>query len=194
MEVKYANLQNYPKHVRLENGTHIVIRPLTKDDKITLLQFFQRVPEEDRFYLKENVTAPEVIHQWTEHIDLERVIPLVAEVDGKIVADGTLHRSRSPARRHVGELRIVVDPEYRGMGIGTRLVQELIDVGRGLGLHKLFFELVERRERRAVQAALDTGFQEVAVLRDRIKDIYGSLQDLVIMELPLREEAAGGRF
>ena len=91
-------LQEYPVHMTLRDGTEMSIRPLEGGNKVPLLQFFQRIPEEDRFYLKENVTAPEVIHEWTEHMDLERAVPLVALVDGKIVADATLHRSRAPAK------------------------------------------------------------------------------------------------
>jgi GNAT superfamily N-acetyltransferase len=186
--------KRYPTEIVLEDGTKVTIRPLEREDKVPLIQFFQRIPEDDRFYLKENVTAPEVIHQWTEHMDLERAIPLIAVIGGKIVADATLHRSRAPARRHVGELRIVVDPDYRGRGLGARLIQELIDLGMALGLHRLFFELVDRRERAAIHAVVHAGFQEVAVLRDRVKDIYGSLQDLVILELPLDDKEVLSRL
>ena len=187
MDVR-PKLERYPIQVSLQDGLRVTVRPLEPRDKVALLEFFREVPEEDRFYLKENVTAPEVIHRWTEHIDYERVVPLVALVDGRIVADATLHRSRSPARRHVGELRVVVDPQFRNRGLGTRLVHELVDLAVAIGLEKVFMELVDRRESAAIQTALDAGFQEVAVLRDRIVDIYGSHQDLCIMELDLRED------
>lgn len=187
-------LKRYPISVMLEDDTKAVLRPLRREDKLGLARLFQRIPEEDRFYLKENVTAPEVIHQWTEHMDFERAIPIVAVVDGCIVADATLHRSRAAARRHVGELRIVVDPDYRGRGLGKRLIHELIELGRALELHKLFFELVDGRERAAIHAAVRAGFQEVAVLKERVKDIYGSFQDLVVLELPLGRELDYGPF
>ena len=178
-------LLRYPITVFLKDDTGVTIRSLDWEDKVALAQFFQRVPEEDRFYLKENVTAPEVIRGWTERIDLERTIPIIGIYDEKIVADATLHRSRAPARRHVGELRIVVDPDFRGMGLGSRLTQELVEVGKSLKLHKLFFELVERRESSAIRIAVRAGFEQTATLKDRVRDMYGSLQDLVIMELSL---------
>ena len=132
-------LQRYPIKLTLEDGTDIELRPLDKDDKIGLAKFFQRVSEEDRFYLKENVTAPEVIHNWIDNLDYDRVVPIVAVADDNIVADGTLHRSRVPARRHVGELRVVVDPDFRSKGLGSRLIHELVDLGRVLELDKLYF-------------------------------------------------------
>ena len=182
-------LQRYPITMFLKDDTRVTIRPLDREDKVALAQFFQRVPEEDRFYLKENVTAPEVIREWTEHIDLERTLPIIGVDDGKIVADATLHRSRAPARRHVGELRIVVDPDYRGKGLGSRLTQELVDIGKTLKLNKLFFELVERRESSAIRIAVQAGFEQTATLRGRVRDRYGSLQDLVIMELSLEDKS-----
>ncbi len=181
-------LQRYPVEMELEDETRATIRPLNREDKVALARFFQRVPEEDRFYLKENVTAPEVVQDWIESLDYERVVPLVAIADGSIVADATLHRSRAPARRHVGELRVVVDPEFRSRGLGSRLIRELIELGSGLGLDRLFFELVDRREMHAIHALVLAGFEEVAVLRGRVKDLYGSIQDVVIMEKTLAED------
>ncbi|MCI0437915.1 MAG: GNAT family N-acetyltransferase, partial [Chloroflexi bacterium] len=160
-----TTLKRYPVTVTLEDGAELTIRPLEKRDKIPLARFFQAIPEEDRFYLKENVAAPEVIHGWIDNMDYERAIPIVALYGDKIVADATLHRSRAPARRHIAELRIVVDPEFRGRGLGTRLVDELIELARALGLDKVFFELVDRREMGAIRSAVRVGFEEVAVLK-----------------------------
>lgn len=187
-------LRRYPFDVKLEDGSDYTFRPLAKEDKIMLARFFQSISEEDRFYLKENVTAPEVIQGWVENMDYERAVPIVAIADGRIVADATLHRSRTPARRHVGELRVVVHPDYRGVGLGARMIQELIDLGRALELDKLFFELVDRREMGAIHAAATAGFEEVAILRNRVKDAYGSLQDVVVMERSLDNELAYGHY
>lgn len=187
-------LKRYPVQVTLEDGSSLVLRPFQKDDKVRLAKFFQRISEEDRFYLKENVTAPETVLGWVEHLDWERVIPIVADVGGEIVADATLHRSQTPARRHIAELRIVVDPELRGKGLGSRLIQELIDLAKALELDKVFFELVDRRELGAIHAAVRAGFDEVAVLKGRVKDMYGSLQDLVVLELPLEDDTTFGHF
>jgi len=90
--------------------------PLAAEDSVPLLNFFRRVPAEERHYLKEDVTSPEVILAWTSNIDPSRVIPIVALVGDEIVADATLHRSRSRARHHIGEIRIVVDPTTERWG------------------------------------------------------------------------------
>ncbi len=183
-----ALLRKFPRVATLNDGQQVTIRPLHPDDDTALHQFFLRVPEEDRFYLNNDVTAPEVIQEFTDNISLDVAIPLVAVSGDKIIADSTLHRSRRASRRHVGELRIVVDPEYRGRGLGARLIDELIQLGVDLGLERVVFELVDRREMPAIQAAKAAGFEEVAVLEGRVRDMYGIMQDLVILELPLEEE------
>ncbi|HZA22581.1 MAG TPA: GNAT family N-acetyltransferase, partial [Dehalococcoidia bacterium] len=138
-------------------------------------------------YLKENVASPEVIQDWTSNLDYRRVIPIIALTGDKIVADATLHRSHSRARYHIGEIRIVVDPNYREVGLGRRLIQELLDIAAMLGLHKVIFELVAQREKAAIAVAGSVGFREVAVLKAWVRDILGEYQDLVIMEMPLKD-------
>ena len=183
-----AFLRRFPSVATLNDGQQVTIRPLRPDDSAALHQFFLRVPEEDRFYLNNDVTAPEVIQEFTGNISMDVAIPLVAVSGDRIIADSTLHRSRRASRRHVGELRIVVDTEYRGRGLGARLIDELIQLGVDLGLERLAFELVDRREMPAIQAAKAAGFEQVAVLEGRVRDMYGIMQDLVILELPLEEE------
>ena len=82
-------------------------------------------------------------------------------------------------------MRIVVDPYYRQRGLGTRLVQELINIATDLRLEKLMLELVDRREDAAVKMAEKMGFRRVAILPGPIKDMFGASQDLVIMEKSL---------
>ena len=102
--------------------------------------------------------------------------------------------SRAEARRHIGEIRLVVAPEYREKGLGGRMLRELVDLAVERGMHKVLMELVDRRERPAIMAAKGLGFTEVAVLQGAIKDYWGYLQDLVIMELPLEERDLWWRF
>ena len=60
-----------------------------------------------------------------------------------------------------------------------------------LELRSLTFELVGRREQRAIEAAIGAGFAEAAVLKERITDMYGSFQDLVILDLSVVDDEMG---
>ncbi len=179
------NAEAYPKDIMLRDGDKVSVRPLDPEDKIALLEFFERIPEEERYYLKENVASAKVIHGWTSNMDFTKVIPIVAVSGSAIVADATLHLNRTPARHHIGEVRVVVDPAYREVGLGGRLIREILDIAANLGLVKVSFELVAQREKEAVCAAERVGFKEVAVLEERVKDFWGNFQDVIMLEIPV---------
>ena len=181
------NAEAYPKDIMLRDGDKVSVRPLEPDDKIRLLEFFERIPEEERYYLKENVASAKVIQGWTSNMDFAKVIPIVAVVGNAIVADATLHLNRTPARHHLGEVRVVVDPAYREVGLGGRLIREILDIAAGLGLVKVTFELVAQREKEAVVAAERVGFKEIATLEDRVKDFWGNYQDVLLLEIPVAD-------
>ncbi|MDA0264770.1 MAG: GNAT family N-acetyltransferase [Chloroflexi bacterium] len=181
------NAESYPKDIVLRDGDKVSVRPLNPDDKVRLLEFFERIPEEERYYLKENVASAKVIQGWTANLDLAKVIPIVAVAGDAIVADATLHLNRTPARSHLGEVRVVVDPAYREVGLGGRLIREILDIAASLGLTKVVFELVAQREKEAVCAAERVGFKEVATLENRIKDFWGNYQDLILLEIPVAD-------
>ena len=181
------NSEAYPKDIMLRDGDKVSVRPLEPDDKVRLLEFFERIPEEERYYLKENVASAKVVYGWTVNMDLTKVIPIVAVSNNGIVADATLHLNRTPTRCHLGEVRVVVDPAYREVGLGGRLIREILDIAASLGLTKVIFELVAQREMEAVCAAERVGFKEVATLEDRVKDYWGNYQDLIVLELPVAD-------
>jgi len=187
-------IETYPKTVLLGDRSKVVLRPLEEGDKMRLLTFFKGISEEERYYLKENVTSPEVLLSWTSLIDFDRVIPIVALDGDQIVGDATLHRSRAQARRHVGEIRVVVAEAYREIGLGRRLIRELLDIASELRLYHVFVEFVVHREEAAIHAVRSMGFREVATLKGRIRDLWGNYEDLMILELPLGEHEAAWRY
>jgi L-amino acid N-acyltransferase YncA len=194
MTTTIPHVEAYPKAIMLQDGTKVVLRPLSAEDRVPLLNFFRRVPAEERHYLKEDVTSPEVIEDWTSNIDPSRVIPMVVLVGDEIIADATLHRSRSWACCHMGELRVVVDPAYRNVGLGRRLIRELVDIADELGLQKVVLELEGHWKQPAIISAGSLGFRETARLGEWVRDYWGDYQDLVIMELPLTDHRLSQRY
>jgi len=175
-------IPGYPTIYLTEDRTQVTIRPMVPEDKDDLLDFFRRIPQEDRFGLKEDVTDPKIMERWTLTLDYTRVLPLLAILDGKIVGDGTLHYRRAGARQHVGEVRVVVDPAYRNRGIGKGLLHKLVEIAGDKGLKKLMFEVIAGTEAVAQHTAQMLGFVPVAVLPGHVCDTEGNLHGLIIME------------
>ena len=185
------NLEAYPKTVLLADGTKIVLRPPEPADRLRLLRLFSRLPEVERYYLRDDVTAPELIGSWTGRLDLEAVVPILALEGDDVIGDASLHRSRAKSRRHVGEIRVVVAPEYRYRGLGHRLIAELLEISADLDLEKVTFELAAQGEEPAIQVATSMGFQEVARYVRGVKDLWGNYQDLVVLEAAIPRSEAG---
>jgi L-amino acid N-acyltransferase YncA len=175
-------IPGYPTVYLTTDGARMTIRPMMPEDKDALLEFFRSIPPEDRFYLKEDVTDPQVIERWVQTLDYSRALPLLAILDGKVVGDGTLHHRRAGARRHVGEVRVVVAPAYRNRGVGRGLLHQLIDIAGDMGLKQLIFEVVADTEQGARHTAQLLGFVPLAVLPAHVRDSDGSPHDLIILE------------
>ncbi len=179
-------VNTYPKEETLEDGTRVTLRPLMKGDEKALLEYFQELPQEDRLCLKEDVTDPKVIENWIYELNYDNVFPLIANDDGRIIGDATLHFSPIGWTKHQGEIRLTTSTHYRVKGLGTILIQNLIDVATDLGLEQLSAEIPPMLDK-AFYLFEKMGFKEVANLKGFVKDMTGTESDLVLMIKPLRQ-------
>lgn len=178
--------ERFPKPVKLEDGTRVILRPLIQPDESALIQFFGAFPSEDLLYLRDDVKNPGVIKKWCQGLDYEVTLPLIADLEGKIVGDATLHQEKRGWKSHIGTVRVVIHPQYRGKGIGRALVGELIQVALDIGLVKLDAEFMAEQTRQ-VSIFEKLGFVNMAVLPQHVKDMKGESHDLVIMVYDLRD-------
>jgi ribosomal protein S18 acetylase RimI-like enzyme len=160
------------------------IRPLEPGDGPALSRFFGRIPDSDRTFLKEDVADPRVLEDWVAPGAGHTIAIDDAEVIGS-VAVVPLHGWSS----HVGEVRLVVDPEHRGRGIGRRLARQAVLEAVDMGLTKLVVEVISD------QAALiamfrGLGFEPEALLTDHVRDRAGQMRDLIVLANSVDEQFA----
>ena len=74
----------------LKDGTEVTIRPIEAADVEKSLAFFRQMPDEDRNYLRVDVTRRDVVEHRVEQAVSGEVQRLIALADDRIVADGTL--------------------------------------------------------------------------------------------------------
>jgi L-amino acid N-acyltransferase YncA len=180
-------LAAYPKEISFRDGFATTVRPLEPGDADGLLDFFLSIPEEDRFFLKDDVTSPALIREWTQHLNFDRALPLVALDTGRIVSEGVLVRRRGSARSHMAEIRITVMPEWRNRGLGSAMMRELCDIAAGTELDAVLLEVVEEGESAAVEAAGAIGFVRLGRIEGGAHDQQGHLHDIVLLAMPLHK-------
>ncbi len=174
------NLGAYPIEVPLRDGTQVTIRPMELKDGPGVLEFYRALPEEDRLFLRDDVTRPEWLDRFVRQIDYNRMVPLVAEQGPKVVGNAALYRSLHGWSVHVGEIRVVVARSFQGKGLGTLLAHELARIAVDAGLEKLVASVVDNQAG-AKRAFEKIGFRPEAVLKGHVKDIHGTKRDLVIL-------------
>jgi ribosomal protein S18 acetylase RimI-like enzyme len=77
-------------------------------------------------------------------------------------------------------VRLVVDPDHRGRGIGRSLARHAVLEALQLGLTKLVVEVVADQEP-AIAMFRSLGFDPEALLKDHVRDQAGELRDLMIL-------------
>jgi RimJ/RimL family protein N-acetyltransferase len=148
-----------------KNGKRVLLRTIKKGDTLQLLKFINELAAEDTFILVTKKTLKEEKH-WIEDIlkkmKMGSKVHVVAELDGKIIGGFGIQQSteRSP---HVGEFGISVLKKYRSLGIGNRMMQTFIKLGKRMGYKHLFLG-VFGSNKKAIRLYKKYGFKEVARL------------------------------
>jgi ribosomal protein S18 acetylase RimI-like enzyme len=160
------------------------IRAIQTDDRDAMERFLQRIPEGDRTFFKENVDDPEVVDAWVRPGAARSIA-----VDGNAVIGYVAVVPLQGWSSHVGEVRVIVDPERRGRGIGRALARRAVLQALELGLTKMVVEVVADQEP-TIAMFRSYGFDPEALLKDHVRDAGGELRDLMILAHVVEESHA----
>ena len=112
-------------------GEEFIIRTAQPDDAETLLAYIRPVAEETEFFVIEPDEFPATVDEertWTQgHLDHPGKIILLAEADGTIIGSATFEAGNFRRVSHRGNLGLAVAREWRGRGVGTALLQALLE-------------------------------------------------------------------
>ncbi len=171
----------YPREF-VAGDKNVILRLMRPEDRDQILSFAQNLPPNDLLFLRLDITQPEAVDEWIANLEAGRTTTLLAEVDGKMAGYASVHHNDALWTRHMGEIRVLVSSDFRQMGLGKRLVNEIFLVGRTLGLKKLTVKMTpDQKGARSTFERL--GFQLEALLADYVVDHEGKLRDMLIMSL-----------
>jgi len=138
---EHLAIQPYPRHLRqehrLDDGTPLIIRPIRPEDAESERNFVRDLSaqaKQFRFMYALDELTPTMLARFTQ-IDYDREMALVAftEESGKPVQQGVARYSINQDDTSC-EFAIVVSDKRQNQGIGTRLMNALMDAARAHGL------------------------------------------------------------
>lgn len=156
--------------VDLRDGRKVVLRPVRPEDATGLMHLHSRLSS-DTQYLRFFGPKPYLAREEAEYlarVDFTRRFAIVGAVteddDERIVAVGRF----DIVEEGVAEPAIVVRDDYQGSGLGTAILERMLEVARGRGVERFAAEVLAENERMLQllrQAGLDVGDPRDGVVR-----------------------------
>lgn len=183
MAKESASKRTYPWTTDIKKG-QVTLRLMMPKDGKEMLAFTQSLPEEDLVFLTVDITQPGIVERWAHSLETGRIKVVVAEANGKFVGYGSLSRNEPFWTRHMGEIQIMIAPEYRGRGLGHILAGEVFSLANDVGYQKIIARMAAD-QRGAFQVFENMGFRAEALLADYVMDKEGRTHDLIVMSYDL---------
>src|SRR3978361_232000 len=162
-----SNARSYPRRMTTQAG-EIEFRLMAPSDEAAVLAFAQKLPVHDLLFLPRNISEPKVLAAWIKEIERGAITSLLAVKGDTVVGCGTIVRDPHSWSPHVGEIRMVVASEVRGLGVGRALSQETFALALGAGLEKLSVQMtVDQQGGIALFESL--GFKAQALVADTVR-------------------------
>ena len=168
------------KTERMKDGTEVAIRRIVANDIDRLMEFYGSLPEEDRRYLKFDVTDRKVVAKRLRRIETGDDIRIAAVHGGVVVASGALELSGEAWSKHQGEIRVLIARPFQHRGLGTIMIRELYFVAVQNKIETIVARMM-RPQVGAQKVFRRLGFRDETMLPDFVKDLQGGSQDLIVM-------------
>lgn len=161
----------YPKKDELlwslKNGNEVLLRPIKPEDEPMWLEMFQSLSDESiryRFFQMLKDTPHEVRVRYC-NIDYDREIAIVAEIveKGKKKLLGVGRLSFESDGKN-GEISFIVSDSWQGLGLGTKMVDYVLDLAKEKGIESVYAIMLPDNYR-ALSLTKKMGFQ-IEYLKD----------------------------
>jgi putative acetyltransferase len=158
-----------------------VVRPARPKDARSFLEMWRTVVAEKQFVRSETVSRSVAYYRrhyfrrsWTDD-----QASLVAVLGDRVIGHLNVAREEGPMTRHVASLGMAVDPDWRGRGVGSALMTEVIRWAREMGVEKLALSVYPHNEA-ALALYRKFGFKEEGRLTGHSKKSIGYVDEIVM--------------
>ena len=174
-----AATPTYPRTIPTSGGP-TEIRYMGEADREAVLAFARELPPHDLLFLPRDISQPKVLGAWLREIERGAMTSLLAVRAGEVLGCATIVREPLSWSPHVAELRVVVLPKARGLGLGRTLSEDAFALAIPLGIEK-FVAQMTADQTAAISVFETMGYRAEALLRDHVRDRDGKKHDIVML-------------
>ena len=165
----------------LKDGRTCIIRNPRREDAADLIKYLKVTASETPYLMKEpeeiTITLEEEYDYIQKVTESESALLLIAEVDGKHAGNCALNGYGTFQRyRHRCSVSIALYQEFCGMGIGKRMLKELLAEAEKCGYEQAELEVVSSNQP-AIRLYEQLGFQIYGTLPHAVKYKDGTYGD-----------------
>lgn len=162
-------------------GRTVILRNARPEDASDLIEYLKATCAETPYLIREpdeiTITKDREEKFIQAKIDDERELMLIALIDGKHIGNCSL-MSIAPYRRysHRCDVAIALYQEYCGCGIGSVMLQTVLDVAKRVGYEQAELEVMGENEK-AIAMYEKLGFKKYGTFPDNMKYSDGKYMD-----------------
>jgi len=164
------DLSKYRREEILRDGYRVLLRPIEKTDTQMWLDFISRLSTNTLYYrfhyIPKQMTEEDALRYCT--VDYSNSYAYVAEVglgkERRIIAIARYYRLPN---KHSAEVAFAIEDAYQSIGLGTKLIEALVDVARENNID-IFEADVLGENRQMMIAFRDYGFHVSSQLQDGV--------------------------
>jgi len=172
----------------IKNGKRLTIRKAKKEDAQEILNYTKKVGSESDNLLFGAEGLPYTVEQEEKILDnmyhSTSSTLLVGVIDGSIVCVGNVSSPPRERIAHQGNVALSVLKEFWGIGVGTRLMTELINFAKNSGKIEVLHLGVKADNASAIALYKKLGFEEIG-RHPKFFKINGTYYDEILMNLYL---------
>lgn len=150
------------RKLHLKNGHVLVIREAAAKDARAVLDYVEAISGESDFLTfgpgEFELTEAEKKDFLRNHRDSDNQLYMLGLIDDTVVSTLTFSAGRRPRVRHSSEFSMSVRKQYWGLGIGSLMLNTLIDWARGTQIVKKINLRVRTDNQRAIALYEGKGF------------------------------------
>ena len=174
------------KTVLTKNNLSVVLRSPKKSDAKEIIEFYNIVGGETTYLSfgadEYNVSIEQQENTIKSVNASDNNTMILATIDDKIIAIGTISSNQKKKGKHVGVLGIVIKEEYCNLGLGKIMMDDLIDWCKSNGITSRISLTVRKDNPRAIELYKKCGFVVEGILKNETY-IDGEFFDTMIMGL-----------